>query len=168
MPFVAILIVIGVATSGCGLPVAPSTPVPALTPSEVLTNPKSFLDKRIEVSGRIHVEKYEDLQPCGPDSPGGCTGPSRTTLHIVTEGEGRRESNSLDLYRTKPDGGEEPAVCRVISAAEFDCGLLKANAIAPVTGRLIKHRIPTQQVGYPDGRMVVLQYREIYVLLIQP
>jgi hypothetical protein len=37
-----------------------------------------------------------------------------------------------------------------------------------VSGRVLKHRIPTQQVRTSTGSVQVIQYREIYVLLVRP
>ena len=58
--------------------------------------------------------------------------------------------------------------CTVIATNQFDCGAFKQGASAVVHGRVLKHRIPTQQIGTPAGDVQVIRYREIYVLLVQP
>ena len=42
------------------------------------------------------------------------------------------------------------------------------DAVAVVSGRVLKHRIPTQQVQTSTGEIQVIRYREIYVLLVRP
>jgi len=148
-----------------GAPGVPGT----LTPSDVLANPESFLGTQIQVRGRIHLESYETAAgPCNPATGEGCISPAFTSLHVVTAGEPRRDTNVLDLHRPTNQGGEEPLRCRVVGPYQFDCGTYTQDAVVIVSGRLVKHRIPTQQVVYPDGRVEVFLYREIYVLLVQP
>lgn len=167
---VAVVVAAGGSPNACAgeLATAPGDPPGAVTPSRVLAHAESFLGKKVQVRGRIHVEKYETAEPCNPVTGTGCISPAYTSLHVVTVGEPRRDTNSLDLYRPAAQGGEEPLRCRVIRASEFDCGAYKPDAVAVVSGRVVKHRVPTQQVGHPDGRVEVIQYREISVLLVQP
>ena len=162
----AVVAAVGLSASACEHATAPGGIEGAVSPTEVLARAGSLLGSQIEVRGRIHVEKYETLEPCNPATGTGCTSPAYTSLHVVTPGEPRRDNNSLDLYGSVA-GGVEPLRCRVIGENRFDCSPYTQDAVITVSGRLIKHRIPTQQVGTSSGRIEVIQSREIVVLLVQ-
>ena len=165
----AVVASVGVSLSGCSGQLTAHSRIPgAVTPSDVLASPESFLNLQVQVEGRIHVEKYETALPCIPDTGAGCTSPAFTSLHVVTTGEPKGTANALDLYRPAGETGQEPLRCTVIGQQQFDCGAFKEDAVATVTGRIVKHRIPIEEVGDSSGRMQVIRYREIYVLLVQP
>jgi hypothetical protein len=88
------------------------------------------------------------------------------SLQVVTVGEPPSASTALDLYRADEHGIRELLRCKVVAANQFDCGSLTPDAVAIVSARLVTHRIPTQQVGSSTGGIQVVQYREIYVLLV--
>jgi hypothetical protein len=83
-------------------------------------------------------------------------------------GESPSGTVALDLYQAGDQGVEEPLKCKVIATNQFDCGALTPDAVAVVSGRVLKHRIPTQEVRTSTGAVQVIQYREIYVLLVRP
>jgi len=164
----AVVVSIGLNASACAAQLTAPDSIPgSVTPSEVLASPESFLNRQVNVYGRIDVEKYETALPCIPSTGAGCISPAFTSLHVVSAGEPRGATNALDLYRPT-DGGEEPLRCTVIGEYKFDCGVFKEDAVAAVSGRVVKHRIPTQEVGNSSGSTQVIQYREIYVLIVQP
>lgn len=165
----AVVMLVGLNGSACGDQLAAPSGVPGtVTPSDVLARPESFLDRQVQVHGRIHVEKYETAVPCNPSTGAGCISPAFTSLHVVTAGEPRGDANALDLYRPAGQGDEEPLRCTVIGEHKFECGAFREDAVATVSGRIVKHRIPTQIVGNSKGSTQVIQYREIYVLVVQP
>ena len=165
----AVVLSVGLNSSGCANQLTAQSSIPGtVTPSDVLASPESFLNLQVQVEGRIHVEKYENALPCIPSTGAGCTSPAFTSLHVVTPGEPKSTANTLDLYRPAGETGQEPLRCTVIGQQQFDCGVFKEDAVTTVSGRIVKHRIPIQQVGDSSGRTQVIQYREIYVLLVQP
>jgi hypothetical protein len=164
----AAVLAIGLGADAClGQIVGPSG-VGAVTPSEVLASPGAFLDAPIRVRGRVHVVREDTLGPCVPATGTGCITPTSASLQLVTVGESPSGTVALDLYRPGDQGVAEPLQCKVIATNQFDCGALTPDAVAVVSGRVLKHRIPTQQVRTSTGSVQVIQYREIYVLLVRP
>ena len=163
-----VVVSVGLNASACGAQLAAPSSLPgSVTPSEMLANPESFLNRQVQVYGRIYVEKYELALPCIPNTGADCVSPAFTSLHVVSAGEPRGATNAVDLYRPTAQG-EEPLRCTVIGQYKFDCGVFKEDAVVTVSGRVVKHRIPTQEVGNSSGSTQVIQYREIYVLLVLP
>jgi hypothetical protein len=164
----AAVLAIGLSADACvGQVVGPSG-VGAVTPSDVLASPAAFLDAAIRVRGRVHVVREDTLGPCIPAAGSGCITPTSASLQLVTEGESPSGTAALDLYRGGDQGAEEPLKCKVIAPNQFDCGVLTPDTVAVVSGRVYKHRIPTQQVQTSTGEIQVIRYREIYVLLVRP
>jgi len=139
-----------------------------MTPSEVLARPESFLDSDIRVRGRIHLVREDNLDPAAPSPGPDSTRPTSASLQLVTVGAAPSAPATLDLYRTGRQGSLEPVGCKALAANQFDCGAFTPDAVTVVSGRLSKHRIPTQQVGSSAGDLRILKYREIYVLLVRP
>src|SRR5690348_10905958 len=98
---------------------------------EINANRDAYVGQTVSVEGRIHVEEYRSLEPCGAADPR-CGWPIATTLHVVVPGEARNNSNSLDLYELSPAGKHVPARCRIVSNTQFDCGSLTKDAVAIV------------------------------------
>lgn len=164
----AAVLSVGLNASACAAQLAAPGSLPGtVTPSEVLANPESFLNRQVQVYGRIYVEKYDLALPCIPNTGANCVSPAFTSLQIVTAGEPRSATNTVDLYRLTAEG-EEQLRCTVIGQDKFDCGVFKEDAVATVSGRVVKHRIPIQEVGNSSGSRQVIQYREIYVLIVLP
>lgn len=132
---------------------------------EIIANRDAFVGQSIEVRGRIHVEEYRSLEPCVGTDPR-CGWPIATTLHLVVPGETRNSSNSLDLYELSPGGQYRPASCRVVSSTVFDCGAFTKDAVATLQGTFVKDRQPIQTVGPSGGPPQVLQYKDIYFLVV--
>jgi hypothetical protein len=139
-----------------------------VTPSDVLARPESFLDSDIRVRGRIHLVRQDNLGPAAPPTGASSNSATSASLQLVTVGEPPGTPATLDLYRTGAQGVAEPVGCKAIAANQFDCDAFTPDAVTVVSGRLSKHRIPTQQVGSSAGDIRVLKYREIYVLLVRP
>ena len=133
---------------------------------EINANRDAYLGQTVSVQGRIHVEAYRSLEPCGAADPR-CGWPTAATLHVVEPGEARSNSNSLDLYELSPGGGHVPASCRIVSSTQFDCGSLAKDAVATVQGRFVKERKPTQTDGPSGGPPQALQYKDIYFLVVK-
>lgn len=164
----AAVLAIGLSADGCAEQVVGPSGGDAVTPSEVLASPAAFLDAPIQVRGRVHVVREDTLGPCIPATGTGCITPTSASLQLVTVGESPSGTAALDLYRAGEQGAEEPLKCKVIATNQFDCGALTPDAVAVVSGRVLKHRIPTQQVQTSTGEIQVIRYREIYVLLVRP
>jgi hypothetical protein len=60
----------------------------------------------------------------------------------------------------------EPAECTIRRSGAYDCGRYTPGSIMIVAGTLVKYREAVQQVIYPDGKVVVLQSRDRYVLVV--
>jgi hypothetical protein len=133
---------------------------------EINANRDAYVGQTLSVEGRIHVEEYRSLEPCGAVDPR-CGWPTATTLHVVVPGERRNHSNSLDLYELKLGKGHVPASCRIISNTVFDCGSLTKDTVATVQGRFVKERRPTQTVGSSGGPPQILQYEDIYFMVVR-
>jgi hypothetical protein len=161
-------VTIGLSADACAEQVVRPSGGATMTPSEVLAAPDSFLDARIRVRGRVHLVRHDTLGPCDPTAVGGCSSATSAALQLTTEGEPPGVTTALDLYRTGERGVAEPLGCKAVGTNQFDCGSFKQGASAVVEGRVLKHRIPTQQIGTPAGEVQVIRYREIYVLLVQP
>jgi hypothetical protein len=131
---------------------------------EINANRDAYVGQTVSVDGRIHVEEYRSLEPCGAGEPR-CGWPIATTLHVVVPGETRNNSNSVDLYELSLGGGYVPARCRIVSNTLFDCGSLTKDAVASVQGRFVKERQPTQTVGPSSGPPQVLLYKDVYFLV---
>jgi hypothetical protein len=164
----AAVLAIGLGADACGGQVVSPSDAGAVTPSEVLASPAAFLDAPIQVRGRVHVIREDTLGPCIAATGTGCITPTSASLQLVTVGESPSGAAALDVYRAAEQGVEEPWQCKVIATNQFDCGALTPDAVAVVSGRVIKHRIPAQQIQTSGGAIQVIQYREIYVLLVRP
>jgi len=164
----AAAVTIGLSADACAEQVVRPSGGDTVTPSEVLAAPDSFLDARVRVRGRVHLVRHDTLGPCDPTAVGGCSNATSAALQLITEGEPPGVTTALDLYRTGERGGAEPRGCKAIVTNQCDCGAFKQGAAAVVDGRVLKHRIPTQQIGTPSGDVQVIRYREIYVFLVQP
>jgi hypothetical protein len=164
------LMVIGLTVEACAgqRASAPSSSREVVTPSEVLAAPDSFLDLPVQVRGRVHIVREDTLGPCPESARGSCTSATSASLQLVTSGESPSGTTALDLYRPRDNGGEEPVSCKVIGTNQFDCGTFTPDTIAVVGGRILKHRIPTQQVGTSGGATQVIRYREVFVLFVRP
>lgn len=132
---------------------------------EINANRDAYVGQTVSVQGRIHVEEYRSLEPCGASDPR-CGWPIATSLHVVVPGEARSNSNSLELYEVSPGGGYVPASCRIVSNTLFDCGSFTKDAVATVQGRFVKDRQPIQTVGPGGGPPQVIQYKDIYFLVV--
>ena len=165
----AAVLAIGMTADACAQQVVgPSGGGGAVTPSAVLAAPDSFLDSAVRVRGRVHVVRQDTLGPCGPATPAGCVNPASASLQLVTDGEAPGATTTLDLYRAGAKGVAEPVICGVIAMNNLDCGAFTPDTVMVVSGRVLKHRIPTQQVGTGAGEVHVIRSREIYVLLVRP
>ena len=164
----AAVLAIGLSGDACAGQVVGPSGGDAVTPSEVLASPGAFLDAPIRVRGRVHLVREDTLGPCLPATGTGCINPTSASLQLVTVGESPSGSAALALYRAGEQGAEEPLNCKVIATNQFDCGAFTPDAVAVVSGRVLKHRIPTQQVQTSTGEIQVIRYREIYVLLVRP
>jgi len=164
----AAVLAIGLSADACVEQIVGPSRVDAVTPSEVLASPAAFLDASIRVRGRVHVVREDTLGPCIPATGTGCITPTSASLQLVTVGESPSGTVALDLYHAGDQGVEEPLKCKVIATNQFDCGALTPDAVSVVSGRVLKHRIPTQEVRTSTGVVQVIQYREIYVLLVRP
>jgi hypothetical protein len=165
---VAAVLTIGLSADACAEQVVGPSGGDAVTPTDVLASPGAYLDTEIRVRGRVHVVRHDTLGPCVPSTGTGCITPTSVSLQLVTVGEPPSGTAALELYRAGAQGVEEPLGCKVIATNQFDCGTLTPDAVAVVSGRVLKHRIPTQQVQTPTGEIQVIRYREIYVLLVRP
>lgn len=132
---------------------------------DINANRDAYVGQTVSVEGRIHVEEYRSLEPCGQADPR-CGWPISATLHVVVPGEVRNNSNSLDLYEQRVDGKHVPASCRIISNTQFDCGSLKKDAVATIQGRFVKERQPTQTAGPAGGPPQAVQYKDVYFLVV--
>lgn len=162
----AAVLAIGLSVDTCAEQVVGPSGGDTVTPSNVLASPTAFLDASIRVRGRVHIVREDTLGPCLPGTGTGCINPTSASLQLVTVGESPGATTALDLYRVGARGAEEPLKCKVIATNQFDCGVLTPDAVAVVSGRVFKHRIPTQQVQTSSGEIQVIRYREIYVLLV--
>ena len=133
---------------------------------EINANRDAYVGQTVSLEGRIHVEEYRSLEPCGAGDPR-CGWPIATTLHVVVPGEARNNSNSLDLYELSLGLEHVPASCRIVSNTLFDCGSLTKDAVATLQGRFVKERRPTQTVGQSGGPPQILQYKDIYFLVVR-
>jgi hypothetical protein len=166
MPLAAVL-AIGLSAEACAEQIVGPSGGNAVTPSEVLASPAAFLEAPIRVRGRVHVVREDTLGPCIPDTGTGCITPTSASLQLMTVGESPSGNVALDLYRIGDQGAVEPLMCKVTATNQFDCGAFTPDAVTVVSGRVLKHRIPTQQVRTSTGEVQVIQYREIYVLLVR-
>lgn len=164
----AAVLAIGLSADACVDQVAGPSGVGAVTPSEVLASPAAFVDASIRVRGRVHLVREDTLGPCIPATGTGCITPTSASLQLVTVGESPSGTAALDLYRAGEQGAVEPLNCTVIATNQFECGELTPDTVAVVSGRVFKHRIPAQTVRTSTGDVQVIQYREIYVLLVRP
>lgn len=164
MPNRALIVlgVLGCAACGAGF-VSPSGVKADIR--AINANPAAFVGQTIEVQGRIHVETYQSLEPCSETDPR-CGWPLATTLHVVTAGEPRTVANSLDLYQAGPLGTFVAARCRIVSQTVFDCGTFAKDTMTTVRGRFVKDRQPVQTVGPGGGPPTVLQYKDVYFLVV--
>lgn len=150
----------------CGAGVMQPSALSHVGIKEINADRDAYVGQTVSVEGRVHVEEYRTLEPCDAGDPR-CGWPIATTLHVVVPGEARNDSNSLDLYEWSLGRGNVPASCRVVSNTLFDCGSLIKDAVATVQGRFVKERRPTQTVGPGGGPPQIVQYKDVYFVVVR-
>ncbi len=133
---------------------------------DVNANSESFVGKPIRVRGRIVVDEAKSARPCHVVTGEGCNQATRATLYLVDPQDLDATTNRLNLYRRTSQGTYVPVECGILKEGTYDCGSYTPGSIMVVDGTFAKQAEPAQQVIYPDGSVAVLQYRDVYFLVI--
>ena len=132
----------------------------ALSVPEVAGNPDAYVNQRIRVFGRLHVQPrpLEDAVPDQPARPGAEEYPA--TLHLVFPDQPTGRFNLLNLYRSTRDGQYEPLSCLIRAGSLVNCGDYKHGSLVTIAGTWVRHQVPSGQAGN-----TVFAWRTIYFLV---